>query len=306
MGMPAPLPSTDKIIQGKILTWYRKNQRSLQWRSTTDPYHILVSEVMLQQTQVARVQEKLPLFLGTFPTLRRLASATTAEVVRAWSGLGYNNRSIRLRNLARIVVDEHGSSIPSDPTTLLQLPGIGPYTAHALACFAYGKRVPLVDTNVRRLFSRLFWKMRSASQTIDDDVLWKKAAQILPPNAYMWNQAIMDLGAVICTASSPSCDTCPVAAYCRSRNVQPAPRFRSAHNEPHYHGYPRRIWRGKIVQRLRALKERKSISIHTLGKAVRPGFHLRELVWLGGIIDQLHRDGIVEQPSRGRVRLASK
>jgi A/G-specific adenine glycosylase len=302
--MPTPLPAKDKTIQKNILAWYRKNQRSLQWRTTTDPYQILVSEVMLQQTQVARVQEKLPAFLRMFPTLGRLASATTAEVVRAWSGLGYNNRSLRLRDLARIVINEYDGVIPSEPATLLQLPGIGPYTAHALACFAYGKRVPLVDTNVRRVFSRLFWKMRNTAQTKDEVALWKKASEILPVNAYMWNQAIMDLGAVLCTASSPLCALCPVAEQCRSQNVKRPRTDRRASAEPKYHGQPRRIWRGIIVQKLRTLREKQVIPLHTLGKAVRPGFHRRELVWLEGIIEQLYKDGIVEQPKRGHVRLA--
>ena len=132
-----------RSLHRRVLAWYGEHRRELRWRRTTDPYEILVSEVMLQQTQVSRVREKLPQFLRTYPTLRRLARATNAEVIRAWRGMGYNHRALRLRDAARAVLRDHHGKIPADAEALQRLPGVGRYTAHAVLCFADRKSTRL-------------------------------------------------------------------------------------------------------------------------------------------------------------------
>jgi len=289
-------------LHRKILKWYENNRRPLLWRTTTDPYTILVSEIMLQQTQTSRVQEKLPLFLKKFPTLQKLASATKADVIRAWQGLGYNNRAIRLRELARVVVNDYQERLPSDIEKLQQLPGIGRYTAHAVVCFAFKKKVPVVDVNTQRVFSRIFWKMLDSSQMKGPDEVWHLAEKVLPRDVYPWNQALMDLGAVICTARHPLCTRCPVAELCSSRNwmIQHTGDLRRSNSpkeksEPTYDGIPQRIWRGRIVEVLRNVNGKGSISMPYLGKAIKQTFTKRELLWLEDLVQMLQKDGIVER-----------
>src|SRR5262249_21291479 len=139
------------LLRRRIIRWYRAEGRNFLWRTTSDPYTILLSEIMLQQTQAARVVEKLPAFLEQFPSLQSLAVAGKSDVIRAWRGLGYNNRAIRLRDLARTVAESHAGKLPEDPADLDQLPGIGRYTANAVACFAFRRRVPVVEVNVLRV-----------------------------------------------------------------------------------------------------------------------------------------------------------
>jgi A/G-specific adenine glycosylase len=279
------------------LSWYRKHSRALSWRDTTDPYEILVSEVMLQQTQVSRVQEKLPAFLEKFPTFSALARSTTSDVVRAWQGMGYNSRAVRLQNLARTLRDNYGGTLPETIDELQSLPGIGPYTAHAVSCFAMMKPVPLVDVNIRRVFSRIFWKMHSLSGLRTEREIWVLAKKVLARNAYLWNQALMDLGATICTSRKPLCAYCPVARQCASRGLG---RLKAAglsapdrRPEPMYDGIPQRIWRGKIVQKLRDLDGMQSVSMQRLGKSIRQNFRRSELPWLVSVVDRLRNDGLV-------------
>ncbi len=292
-----------------LLSWYRRHRRILIWRTTTDPYEILVSEIMLQQTQVKRVQEKLPLFLRQFPTVHSLASAPGAAVLRAWRGMGYNNRAIRLRNLARHLVDHHEALVPADLPTLLKLPGVGPYTAHALLCFAFGRRVPVVDVNIRRVLSRLLWKMRSPADTLDEQSIWRFATAILPRDASGWNQALMDIGATICLKRRPQCARCPLQSICRSVHLgrlPPSRSTRSADSEPKYAGLPRRIWRGKLVEHLRSLDDHEAVPLRAVGRAIRPGFRSSEVPWLLGVARALERDGIVALLRQGkaiRIRL---
>jgi A/G-specific adenine glycosylase len=198
-----------------LLEWYEHQGRSLPWRETDDPYAILVSEIMLQQTQVDRVLPKYYEFLGRFPTLSALAEASTAEVIRAWAPLGYNMRAVRLQAIARQVIAEYQGQIPASVEELCKLRGVGRYTAGAIACFAYHQQVPTVDTNIRRVLHRLFVGIEKPEIPVHDGDTWKLAEQVLPAGeAYRWNQALMDLGATTCTATTPLCEACPMQPIC--------------------------------------------------------------------------------------------
>lgn len=204
-----------KQIHDLLLGWYARQGRDLPWRTTTDPYHILVSEIMLQQTQVDRVLPKYREFLERFPTLAGLAEAATAEVIRAWAPLGYNMRAVRLQAIARQVQAEYEGKIPADEAELLKLKGVGRYTAGALACFAYRRQVPTVDTNIRRVLQRMFVGIEREEAPLNEQQSWELARQVLPSGrAYEWNQALMDLGATICTATTPACEICPLQQVC--------------------------------------------------------------------------------------------
>jgi A/G-specific adenine glycosylase len=197
----------------RLLAWYRRHKRDLPWRRTTDPYRVLVSEIMLQQTQVDRVVPKYREFLRKYPSIEALAKASVGAVRETWHPLGYNIRPVRLHAIAREVVERLGGRIPDDHQALLGLKGIGPYTAGAVLSFAYGRRTPILDTNVRRVIQRVFFGM----QPIRDGVLWKTAAAVLPRrHFYDFNQALMDLGATVCVARRPRCAACPVQAICRA------------------------------------------------------------------------------------------
>ncbi len=214
----------------RLRAWYRAHARDLPWRRTRDPYHVLVSELMLQQTQVARVVERYDTFLDRFPTLASVAAATPAQVNEAWQGLGYYARARNLHALARqlIVADPvpHDGitsptpygTLPAEPAALCQLPGVGPYTAGAVASFAYERPAALVDTNVARVLTRVFAPRYDPRTPAGRRVAWAIARDILPRSgtvAYTHNQALMELGALICTARRPLCAQCPVRAQCK-------------------------------------------------------------------------------------------
>lgn len=202
-----------------LLVWYATQGRShLPWRHTRDPYAVLVSEVMLQQTQVDRVLPKYHEFLSRFPTLESLAAAPTADVIKAWASLGYNMRAVRLQQIARQTVEEYGGALPATPEGLMALKGIGRYTAGAVACFAFGLHVATVDTNIRRVLWRVFRGIEPASwpagERAQHDAL-ALAEWVLPPDrAYDWQQALMDLGATLCVSRRPLCERCPVTSSC--------------------------------------------------------------------------------------------
>jgi A/G-specific adenine glycosylase len=306
-------PDSPKNVAGlrrRILQWYRRNGRAFLWRRTDDPYTILVSEIMLQQTQAARVEEKLPAFLKEFPTLKRLARSTKGDVLRAWRGMGYNNRAVRLRDLARSVLEQHQGRLPEEPELLDRLPGIGRYTAHAIACFAFRKRVPVVDVNILRLFSRLFWRMKDHSERKNLDEVWELAGRIVPDDAWSWNQSVMELGSTICTAAKPDCARCPVKEFCASVHLEkerPARAIGSRREkpEPSYKGIPRRLWRGRMVEALRNVREGRSISLDDLGKAIKPDFSAHEADWLTELVNRLAEDGVVRTAgSPGKLRVA--
>ncbi len=200
----------------RLRRWYRTNKRDLPWRHTRDPYSILVSELMLQQTQVARVTEYYPRFLLRFPTLAAIASAPRARVMEAWAGLGYYARARNLHALARQVTRD-GGALPEHPEALRALPGIGAYTAGAVASFAHERRAALVDTNVARVIRRAFAPRLDPRSAAGRKKLWRLAEELLPRTgkaSYDHNQAIMELGALVCTARVAHCGRCPVRAAC--------------------------------------------------------------------------------------------
>jgi A/G-specific adenine glycosylase len=207
---PPSTPMHAAAFRRRLLAWYRRAARDLPWRRTRDPYRVLVSEFMLQQTQVSRVLEFYPRFLRRYPSLEALARARPARVREAWEGLGYYRRAVNLHRLARTVVREHGGRLPSEPDALERLPGVGPYTAGAVAVFAYEMPVPAVDTNVARVLRRAFG-CRTAKQI-------RATATALQPrrgkSAWALNQALMELGALVCTARAPKCEACPVNRLC--------------------------------------------------------------------------------------------
>lgn len=216
-----------------LLSWYRDRKRDLPWRDADDPYLVLVSEVMLQQTQVSRVMPYFLRFLDRFPSVESLAAAPLSDVLDAWSGLGYNTRARRLRDAAQMVVE---GGWPTSPEGLLDLPGVGPYTAAAVASFAFGSRIAAIDTNIRRVLSR--WH----GEPLDGAVLRAAADADLGTPAGDWNQAVMDLAAGLCRPRQPSCEVCPVEPWCSGPDgyTPPPPQAR-------FEGSARQL-RGSIVR----------------------------------------------------------
>jgi len=206
-----------RTFQESLLSWYAANKRNLPWRHTFDPYRILVSEIMLQQTQVDRVIPKYEEFLKKYPTLDALANAPVAEVRQTWYPLGYNIRPIRLQSIAREAVEKYGGKLPDDPEALQRLKGIGRYTAGAVLSFAFGHEAPILDTNVRRVLHRVFISEGDAKRYSLQKDLWDLSEALIPPGkAYDFNQALMDFGATVCTARKPVCLVCPMQSFCKA------------------------------------------------------------------------------------------
>jgi len=236
-------------MQSAVLGWYAANARALTFRRTSDPWSVLVSEVIAQQTQASRAAEAWTRFIALFPTPEALAAASPATVIRAWRGLGYNRRAIALRAAAIAIVDEHGGRVPDSFAPLVRLPGIGPYTARAVLAIAFNQPVAALDTNIRRVVGRAF---------LGDSVPAPRAFQALADgfvpdgDAAAWTHALMDVGAAFCRKRDPRCDACPLAAHCRylaaGRPTSALPR-RRAPTKPFRS--TRRWLRGRILDRLR-------------------------------------------------------
>lgn len=205
-------------IRKKLLHWYRNNRRDLPWRRSADPYAIWVSEIMLQQTRVDAVIPYYERFLRRFPNTAALASAQTEEVLSYWSGLGYYQRARNLHSAVRECVERYNGKVPDNEEEIRTLPGIGPYTAGAILSIAYGKRVPLLDGNVIRLLTRLFALRGDPAGQKLKKYLWELSAALLPQeNLSDFNQALMELPALICTPRSPQCEKCPLNEHCLAR-----------------------------------------------------------------------------------------
>ncbi len=204
-------------FQRRLIRWYDRHGRDLPWRRTRDPYRILVSEVMLQQTQVERVIGYYERFLRRYPTFEALAASSAFEVREAWEGLGYYARARNLHRAAQRVVAAHDGKLPEDAHAIRRLPGIGPYTTGAVLSFAYGHDAAILDTNAARVLARLFKLRRGRAKARVQKKLWQIAAAVTPAGrADRFNQAIMDLGATICRPRRPDCPRCPVRRCCRS------------------------------------------------------------------------------------------
>jgi len=215
MTKKSPDGPTKRKFRSRLLAWYARHKRDLPWRRTRDPYHILVSEIMLQQTQVERVIPKYHEFLRKYPTLEALARAPRAQVKRSWYPLGYNIRPVHLHLVAREAMARYGGRLPDDPETLQTFKGIGRYTAGAIASFAYGKPAPILDTNVKRVLGRVFYGRDG--RKVKERELWALAGALVPRRrAYDFNQALMDFGATWCTARKPLCLPCPMRTFCRA------------------------------------------------------------------------------------------
>src|SRR5688572_29704022 len=216
-----PAPASRQRFRRALLAWYRKNGRNLPWRQTADPYHILVSEMMLQQTQVDRVLPKYHEWLAKYPSLDALAAAGADEVSETWRPLGYNIRPRRLHTIARESVARYGGSLPADEQTLLSFKGIGAYTAGAIRSFAFGQRAAIVDTNVARVLFRVFVARGDAKAHAMRRHIWGVSKTLVPrKHVFDFNQGLMDLGATVCTARKPKCMSCPMRKMCLTVELQ--------------------------------------------------------------------------------------
>jgi len=232
-------------LRAELLRWYDRQHRDFPWRRTRDPYAILVSEVMLQQTQASRVAEAFPVFMDRFPTAAGLAVAPSADLLAAWSGLGYNRRALWLQRAAALVARK---GWPRDVAGLEDLPGVGPYTARAVASLAFGVPAGVVDTNVRRWLTRRFERAAAAPPTALQELADGLATAGADGRTDAWTHASMEFGAAICRSRAPRCDECPIAAGCPSRGVAapvPVPR------QPPFAGSDRAM-RGALLRRLAA------------------------------------------------------
>ena len=214
---PLPTETQRRTFRRQLLKWYDANGRDLPWRKTDDPYHILVSEVMLQQTQVDRVLPKYEEWLGKYPSLTALAEAPIEHVAETWRPLGYNIRPRRLHDIARQSVERFGGLLPSDEDTLLSFKGIGAYTAGAIRSFAFRERAAILDTNVARVLFRVFIGKGDPKAHAMKKRLWAVSEVLVPrKRVFDFNQALMDFGAMLCTARKPHCPECPMKRQCTS------------------------------------------------------------------------------------------
>lgn len=302
-------------IQTTLLSWFEANGRDLPWRCTRDPYRILVSEIMLQQTQVDRVKPKWEAFLAQFPTIEALAAATPGDVIRAWAGLGYNRRALNLQRTAQAVLRDWNGEFPTTPTELRTLPGIGPYTAGALACFAFERDVAFMDTNIRRVVQRV-WVGPDDEPGSERELLNVAEAAVPAGQGWAWNQAIMELGALVCTAAKPRCQLCPLRPECRAYaawcaadaavfTYQPArPVFKKVAERSVPFSSTTRYARGRIVDALRHQPPGAWLSLAELGPLIKAEWVLDDMPWLLGLVGGLASDGLLEvDPNNQQVRL---
>jgi A/G-specific adenine glycosylase len=219
---PVPVSAARQRFRRRLLDWYKRNGRDLPWRKTSDPYHILVSEVMLQQTQVDRVLPKYEEWLRKYPSLEALAAAPDNDVAQTWRPLGYNIRPKRLHAIARESMARYGGQLPSDEETLRSFKGIGEYTAGAVLSFAFGQRAAILDTNVARVLFRVFVGRGDPKAHAMRRHLWDVSRAVLPRRqVFDFNQALMDFGATLCTARKPKCLICPMRAACQAYPFNP-------------------------------------------------------------------------------------
>ena len=283
-------------IRKELLGWFAANARDLPWRRTRDPYAILIAEVMLQQAQVDRVIPYYERWLAQFPDVRALAAAPTADVITAWAGLGYNRRAVNLQRTARSVVEEYGGAFPQEVERLLALPGIGPYTAGAIAAFAFEQDAAFIDTNMRRVLHRLAFGPDVPATLRHDREVIPVARQLVPPGrGWEWNQALIEFGALQCTARKPACLICPLQAQCAAYPailgaLATVPKGTRKRAEAPFAG-SNRFYRGRIVDALRAAPA-GGLTLVELGGLVNGDPGAVDLPWLHSVVLGLAQDGL--------------
>jgi len=278
----------DGAVVSHVLSWGRRELRDLPWRRTRDPWAVLVSETMLQQTQVARVIDRLPRFLDRFPTVAACADGPVADVVAEWSGLGYNRRPVSLHRATELMVARHASQVPDTLPDLLALPGIGPYTARAVLAFAFEQPAAVVDTNIGRILARV------DGRTFRPAEVQQRADQLASHEAvsgefWWWNQSVMELAAVVCTARTPNCAGCPLVSHCRwkGQGVDPAKGSAGVSRpQARFAGSDRQL-RGRLVEALRG----GSIMVDKLADTIGCDDPDR----IAQILEGLARDGLIQQ-----------
>jgi A/G-specific adenine glycosylase len=285
-----------EALRAALMTWFEENGRDLPWRRTRDPWRVLVSEVMLQQIQVARAVPFYESFVARFPTPRALSEAPLSEAIRAWGELGRYRRVVSLHRTARILVEEHGGRVPPDPEVLVELPGVGPYTAGAVACFAFEKDAHFVDTNVRRVLHRLFFGAEVPEPKVNEKQLLGLAEAMVPRSrAWLWGQAVIELGALRCKARKALCEDCPVGDLCAARptiSEAMSSRPRAAKATHKYEG-SNRYYRGRALAALREGPP-EGLTLRELGERLRECFGEADLPWLRGVVESLRKDGLAE------------
>jgi A/G-specific adenine glycosylase len=297
MGPLCPEDTVSTLSATELLDWYHREQRDLPWRRPgVSAWQILVSEFMLQQTPVARVDPIWRDWIARWPTPSATSAASAADVLRAWGKLGYPRRAKRLHECAAAIAGDHGDEVPDDVETLLTLPGIGAYTARAVACFAYRKRVPVVDTNVRRVVARVVHGRADSPASVRD---LADVEALLPDDdtAPTFSVALMELGATVCTARSPRCGICPLSE-CAWRTAGFPPAETPARRPQRYAGTDRQV-RGKLLDVLRA-------SAAPVERAKLDVVWLTDTAQRDRALDSLLVDGLVEQTADGRFALAGE
>jgi A/G-specific adenine glycosylase len=276
-----------------LLAWYRPRRVAYPWRAgPADPYRVLVSEVMAQQTQAHRVGIAFERFIDRFPTIGALATSSRADVLRAWAGLGYNRRALAVHQASRVIEGEHAGRVPDDLGALRALPGVGPYTAAAVASIAFGRPVAAIDTNVRRVISRAALGVE-AEESAPGDIRRGAEAWLDPRHPGAWNQAVMDLGRVVCRPHAPRCDECPLRPWCAFVAADRTAR-RPGGRAPAFEGSSRQA-RGEVVRILRGCA---TASSRTISEST--GIELGRIL---SAVEGLVREGLVERTRNGRLRL---
>jgi len=279
------------LYEKEITKWFKKNQRDLPWRKT-DAWGVLVSEIMLQQTPVARVLPVYTEWMKRWPTPRDMAEASGGDVITAWGRLGYPLRALRLLECAKVISSDYNNRIPETEMELRKLPGIGEYTAAAIVAFAFKERSLVLDINIRRLFARAIDGVEVPTSSINKSERKDRAALIPTRNPHLWAAATMELGALICTAAKPKCELCPIANQCRWRSLD-YPKSDAPKRTQSWNGTDRQC-RGIIVQ---ALRENKTVSKKELSKlwSLQPQFE-KALV-------SLEKDGLITSPKKSYYSL---
>ena len=280
-------------LEKPIVNWFKRNKRDLPWRTTT-PWGVMVSEYMLQQTPVNRVLPKWIEWMERWPTPKDLAAATPAQVITAWGRLGYPRRALRLHAAAQIIAEDFNNEVPEDELTLQQLPGIGEYTAAAIAAFAFDQRTLVMDVNIRRVLTRVIDGNEHPKPAPTSREKARRLTLLPEKNAHIWAAATMELGAIVCTSKNPKCELCPVISACNWRK-NGYPKSDLIRKSQDWHGTDRKC-RGTIVQ---ALRENESLTENAIKKLWPEESQVEKA------LKTLQEDLLIEAISRKRYRLPS-